>query len=471
MKTTAIHIAGALILTVCLGISCQKEQPSRIGDSSSVTVMATISDAADTKVTYTEDGNKLKSAWAVGDHIVGWDDSGNKLELEIASDERITSGGVAIFTPVTGSASLPASGKIYMIYAPGKKYSDVGTKTLTVNLSSQAENVIPALMMATGTVSDRQIKLDFSNEMAIVMVKNPKVSVKPNSSFGGLVLSGDNVNTSVTFKMVSNSLTMTPSTPGSITKSGSFSTDAYGRPRENVTFYFAVAPNTAEAQVKVGTFDPPYYEFIKAKATFTAGKCYVLANMDVPKQKFTITMDPEVKNGSFSTSPSGSAEWGSTVTITPSPTNPDTEYELTPKSITVTKKGGGTVTLSGLTFTMPQDNVTVTGAFQKKKYILTSSVNSTTMGSVALKYTDPKIVPNSIASGSDIEWGSGVTVVPTANPGYVVDQVKYNDGSDHTVSLASSAYKFNMPKHDATVTVTFKIQVPGTTPEYPITPW
>lgn len=390
--------------------------------------------------------------------------SGNRLELEIASADRITSEGTAIFTTVTGSANLPASGKIYMIYAPGKSCSDVGTKTLTVDLSSQAAGVIPALMMATGTVSDRQIKLDFSNEMAIVMVKNPKVAGAPSSSFGGLVLSGDNVNTSVTFGMVSNSLTMTPSTPGSITKSGSFSTDASGSPVSDVTFYFAVPPSSSSARISIGSYAPDKYAVYSPDRSFVKKKCY---NVDAPalgNREYKINITQPSEGGTFSTSPAGHSPWNNEVTIT---ANPASEFwKLTPSSITVTKETTGDVGLTADNkFIMPYHDVTVTGSFHKLQYTLTAA--GATNGSFKLYNGSTEIT-----SGTKIDWGTEITVQTTPNEGYVVDQVKYNDGSEHTVDLdSSSEYKFVMPTHDTEVSVTFKIQVPGTTPEYPIIPW
>lgn len=465
MKTTSIHIAGALILTVCLGVSCRKELPALTGSDDPVTVLATISDAADTKVIYTEVGDKLKSAWAAGDHIVGWDDNGHKLELEIASADRITSEGVAIFTPVTGSASLPASGKIYMIYAPGKHYNNIGTNSLTVDLSNQAADVIPALMMATGTVSDRQIKLDFSNEMAIVMVKNPKIANAPSSSFGGLVLSGVNVYTSVTFGMGSNSLTMTPSTPGSITKNGLFMTNSSGEPTSDVTFYFAVPPSSSSAEISIGSFSPDKYAVYSSNRSFVKKKCYKVNAPALGNRAYKINITQPSEGGTFSTAPAGCSPWGGEVAITANPAS--VYWELVPSSIKVAMVTPGDVGLtSDNKFIMPEHDVTVTGSFRKLQYTLTKA--SATGGSFILKNT---ATGSEISSPTNLDWGTNITVVPSPNTGWIVDQVKYNDGSDHTVSLVSSAYKFDMPKKNTTVTVTFKIQVPGTTPEYPITNW
>ena len=106
-------------------------------------------------------------------------------------------------------------------------------------------------------------------------------------------------------------------------------------------------------------------------------------------------------------------------------------------------------------FTMPGASTTVSVAFKKKEYELTA--NPTFNGSFILKDGT-----NEISSGSSIVWGTTITVVPTANPGYVVDKVTFTCGGTSTVvEPASSVYKFDMPTGDTSVTVTFKIQVPG----------
>ena len=75
---------------------------------------------------------------------------------------------------------------------------------------------------------------------------------------------------------------------------------------------------------------------------------------------YTITL-VQPSGGTISSSPAGSAEYGSQVMIM---VTPDSHHTFS--SMTVTKDGGGTVTLSGSgatqSFTMPADNVTVTAS-------------------------------------------------------------------------------------------------------------
>lgn len=443
-------MTAALVLASCLGISCRKEMPLQ-EEETTVTVIGTIDDSA-TKVSFSEGidgaGKKvIKTAWEVGDNIIGWDGSGNPLQLTIADNGKISSG-TAVFTLVNGTLPTTEGSTIKMIYAPGKTVNDLDSDGLTYSLASQSGKV-PALMTATGTLTDGKIALNFTKALALVAVKNPTLDVSTVTTVNSLTLSGGNVKSSVTIHKAD--LSLTSSGSGPITRSCSFQTSATGT-TSDVMVYFAVAPNSTTDQVTVSTVSPPNYEIIKTGANFVAGNCYVLDTKNVDKHKFTITI-PGVNYGSFSTSPSGSAKWGSTVTITASPKNPSTEYELTPNSITVTKSGGVSVSYTGsglsYTFTMPEDNVSVTGAFQKKKYTLTSSVNDGNMGSVAMKYTTGG---TTITSGTAIEWDTGVTVTPNPNQYYELEKISYSTGS----GISDNATAFSMPKANTKVSVTFR---------------
>ncbi len=52
--------------------------------------------------------------------------------------------------------------------------------------------------------------------------------------------------------------------------------------------------------------------------------------------------------------------------------------------------------------------------------------------------------------------GETVTVTPTANTGYEVEKVYYNDGTQHEITPVSGVYSFTMPETDVTVSATFK---------------
>ena len=65
-------------------------------------------------------------------------------------------------------------------------------------------------------------------------------------------------------------------------------------------------------------------------------------------------------------------------------------------------------------------------------------------------------VSTSPTAGEDAA-GAGQTITVTATPGSCkyLSALKYNDGSDHTISIASTPYTFTMPSADVTVTATF----------------
>ena len=367
MKRTALYISRALLLMAGLCISCQKEQnfsEENGAPVNEVIVKATIG-SADTKVSFTEDAtnNKLKAAWEETDHILGWDKDGNAIELKIASIDN----GTAIFKPVEGSSDIPTSGKVYMIYAPGKNKSNISSSSLEYDLSNQNGDKLPALMTATGEVEDNVLSLSFTNQLAIVAVKNPKFPVTEETAITGLQLSGSNILTKVTFSVENEALKMEPSEEGDIARGCSFTTEADGTTTETMV-YFAVLPNSTAADVTVSTTAPEGYQISFEDKKFEAGKCYLLDQKTIGKQTFAITAPGIIEGGTITTDPSGSAAWGEIVTVTATPA---TGYEL--KSIKWKEEGGTDEDITSTkTFTMPAKAVTVTVTFKES---LTGAIN------------------------------------------------------------------------------------------------
>lgn len=167
-------------------------------------------------------------------------------------------------------------------------------------------------------------------------------------------------------------------------------------------------------------------------------------------------------NGDFSLDPpAGPVHEGETVTVTP---YPDQYYVL--DTISYTDSTAHDIT-DAKSFEMPCMDASVKVTFKNKAYKLTA--NGTEHGSFKLTYTASGA---EITSGSDVQWDTEITVDTTPDPGYVVDKVQYTSGGTTTdVTPASSVYKFKMPKGDTSVTVTFKIQVPGGPDDYDIEDW
>ena len=437
MKRTLTYISGVLLLITALCISCQKEQNSleeKGAPANEVVIRATISDAA-TKVSFTEEDNKLKTAWETDDSIVGWDAEGNAIELEIASIEDNT----AIFKTAEGSAPIPTSGKVYMIYAPGKTKANISNKTLEYDLSNQGSGKLPALMTASGEVSNNVLALNFTNRLAIVAVKNPTFPVTEATTITGLQLSGDNILTTATFSEDgSDGLQMNSSVDGTITRACNFTTAADGTTSETMV-YFAVLPNTTEANVTVSTTAPTGYQISFSGKSFTAGQCYMLDQKDINKQTFTVTVADGVTGGTISTSPSGNVAWGETVTVTATPSD---GYELTALKY---NDGSDHDILSAKSFTMPKANVTVSGTFTPISYTLTGTPSPTEGGSVTFTKGG--------TTATVAYFGDEITIVSTPNTDYVFSSVSAVNASSNPVTITDG--KFTMPASNVTVTTIF----------------
>ena len=429
MKRTITYISSALLLIVGLCISCQKEQnfsEENGAPVNEVIVKATIG-SADTKVSFTEDAtnNKLKAAWEEIDHILGWDKDGNAIELKIASIDN----GTAIFKKAEGSEDIPTSGKVYMIYAPGKNKSNISSSSLEYDLSNQNGNKIPALMTATGEVEDNVLELTFANQLAIVAVKNPTFPVTEETAITGLKLSGSNILTKATFSMDDEALKMEPSEEGDIARGCSFTTEADGTTTETMV-YFAVLPNSTAADVTVSTTAPEGYKITFPDKSFTAGQCYMLENKGIEKQNFTVSIADGIGHGSITTNPAGECAWGETVTVTVSP---DDGYMLA----TLTYNDGSDHDIKGnKSFMMPQADVTVSATFEEISYVTINGIKWCTMNLGANTVNDY----GKLYSWGNLNGQSGNSFSPSFT---------YANYSGTEGGGVSSATDWDKEKHDA----------------------
>jgi uncharacterized repeat protein (TIGR02543 family) len=71
---------------------------------------------------------------------------------------------------------------------------------------------------------------------------------------------------------------------------------------------------------------------------------------------------------------------------------------------------------------------------------------------ITVSATNGTVTPDNSnpASGTTVK----LTVVP--NPGYMIESVSYNDGTEHKIKPSNGTYQFKMPKGDVTVKATFK---------------
>lgn len=464
----------ALTVIIGLGTSCQKELENRQETSDSGTglkVTATIADNG-TKVSYLEDGASpnpgLKPSWEANDIIIGFDDAEPSKtyaykvvsvdeQTKKATLERITDGDKTVKGTAT---SDPADGtQMYMFYAPGTTPDKISGKSLTVSLASQAADVVPTLMMAQATVANGSLSLSFSNTTAIIGVKAP-VMVDKNKSYTSLALSGSaGLNTEVKFDLDEETLKASYQTPGTLTKALGFTSDETTGKGPDVIYIVACPATQQDLYFK---FNDTEEYFNVNNVEIEASNYYRLEGPNTAKQKFTVTVDNTIQNGTITTAPSGSVAWGETVTVTATPA---TGYELA--TLTYNDGTDHDIKATG-TFTMPQKDVTVTGSFKKKDYNITADVTpiSGTYSVTGGTYTIKKDGANVTTAQMDDE----ITIAATHNDGYIVEAITVKDASGAGVSVSNG--KFTMPAKAVTVTVTFKAQSPGTTPpDYDITTW
>ena len=142
-----------------------------------------------------------------------------------------------------------------------------------------------------------------------------------------------------------------------------------------------------------------------------------------------------------------SAAYGSTVTVT---ATPNTGWKLVDVTIT---SGGQVVTATKngnqYTFTMPNGEVKVSATFQECVYTITSGTASNGTYTV---------------SASSAKYGTKININASPASGYQVASVTVKDASGNKIKVSGSgtAYSFNMPDSNVTVSVSFQ-KIPANT--------
>lgn len=354
-----------------LSTSCQKELAGgqEPAGNKPFTITASIADSG-TKVSYAEDGTPpaLKPSWEVNDVIIGFDGDGNTYGYSVTEVNTETKKAtLAIITEgdnAGGKTENPADGtKMYMFYAPGKTPANISDKSLTVSLASQGKDVVPALMMASATVTNSSLSLDFQNKTAIIGVKTP-VMAAAGKAYTSLALSGSvGLNTAVKFDLNGETLQASYQTAGTITKTLDFTSDASTKQGPAV-IYIVACPLESVADLTF-TFNGNEEYFKVAGATMEAGHYYYMTPTTA-KKSFGITKtDVTVTGGSFTVKKGGaevtSAQWGETIKV-----EVTTPQYYAVDEIKVYKTGDTSVPVSvnaDGTFTMPTYAVTIEVSF------------------------------------------------------------------------------------------------------------
>ena len=172
-------------------------------------------------------------------------------------------------------------------------------------------------------------------------------------------------------------------------------------------------------------------------------------NVTVTDGKFIMPAENVVVTATFTNLPAvtiASGITGGTVTTSASNATPGTEITLSNTadngyvfgSYTVTKAGGGTVTVTDGKFMMPAETVTVTATFTAINY--TINIGSINNGTVTASRTTATV-------------GTQITLSNTSNSGYELGQYTVTKAGGGTVAVTNN--KFTMPAENVTVTATF----------------
>ena len=250
-----------------LAISCQSEITPDSADSNNTVggnLTATIVQKT-TKVSYTETSeHNLQPVWVIGDEIIGFDDAGNTYTLTVVS----VSGETA-----TLSGTVP-DGVLHLIYKSGAHESDISSRTLTIDYTSQAgDQTMPAVMLADGNVVDGTCHFEFFNAGAILGISSAK-GVPQGSKVTKVTISGENLSAAtVALSGSSLALTVTEKADDTISVDGLNLTVSDVNGTLSAPVFVAIPANAKISKVSVSV--PNEFKEKKPSATPQEGVDYV----------------------------------------------------------------------------------------------------------------------------------------------------------------------------------------------------
>ena len=444
MKKTSFRLILAALAATAALVGCTKEISSEYGRAGDTELSVTAVIDGGTKVSYEKVDGALQPGWEMGDKIIGFDGSGNTYGYEVTD---ISESGEATLSRIRSDEEYKGSAptyfdngtRMYMFYAPGSKPSDITDKSLSVSLADQDATTVPALMMTQATVKDNSLKLIFRNKTAIIGINNPQMEF-PNKEYTDVVLSGQGIKTEVVFSVDGNGdLQASYQTEGPVRKALNLTSDDAGV--LNGVIYIVACPTEEETDLNF-SFNGGDETFTREGFVIREGHYYT-SNPVVEKTSFTITIDNAIGHGTFTTDPAGKAPCGTKVEISP---DPEEGYEV--KSISVIgDDSGDDIEAQNATFTMPKENVTITGEFVLATYEIIPEVIG---GQCQIQKGGEEV--------TSAQMGEEITVSITPDAGYsggTVTVKKVNAGAETGNEIPFSDGKFTMPASDVGICVEF----------------
>lgn len=321
---------------------------------------------------------------------------------------------------------------------------------ITVNNDSECGTVTSRVSQS---VADEQIFLDvnaddgYSLEKLIVTTSGgDPVPYNASSSFASFFMPASDVTVTPVFvKEYKIGVSMTPG--GSVT--------CRTTAQEGDVVTFTVTPHAGyemDGAPTISGLDGDYSITADGKYSFRMPANDVTINVTFKQVAYAITVT-QPAHGKVSTEPEAMAAAGNTVTLS---AVPDKGYELV--GYTVTKDGGGAVTVTNGQFTMPNSAVTVSATFKLKQ-------DQPDWSHWHKIDTWSNSIDGGISVGNDADMAlAGSTVTFRVWHNYRYDYYDYdvyvlNDRTGNRVSLDYSAYddeySFTMPEDDVTIYVYF----------------
>lgn len=259
MNMKKLLILSTAAVAAMAAVSCQKENTEALQDGSASTEKLVITACyPQTKVSFEEtESLNLKGSWELDDEILAVVEGKSAISFTVESVDDAT--GVATLAT---DASISDGDKVYAVYCPGTGIEDIEDGELEINLSFQAADKIPALMVATASVASGELRLEFVNCLSIIGIVDPRMQVKVDGrTMQRAIVSGHEVVSSGKVAVVDGSYAFVPGAP------------------DKFIYKSLVGREIIEVESEIGTFEEPVYIAVPAckveKITMLDSKNYI----------------------------------------------------------------------------------------------------------------------------------------------------------------------------------------------------
>mgnify|MGYP003308806103 CR=1 FL=1 len=263
-------------------VSCQKAAETtvpEVNDSQAGMLCVTghISNVTKTQFTCTDE-HVLTPQWKVGDQIIGLWGTNNAVTWSV---KEVSEGGGAVFQFDSGIEPLEDGTEVSVIYAPGKRVSDIeGTgdgRTLGYDLSNQDGTLASlgnySLMTGKGTVAGTDLELTFNHAIAVVSLDILK-GLAPSTGGYSVSIENDGLPNCGTFGFGSDgAVTFTGGQAGKISTGDTFSSDENG---EFGPVFFAVPATSLTGLTVSVTKGTDIVNYNLSDKEMTAGHYYYM---------------------------------------------------------------------------------------------------------------------------------------------------------------------------------------------------